>query len=258
MRVISLSVDGIQQAQERGLFDWLAQQDVDIICLQDIRAMEYELDDDCYHPEGYHAYFFDSGQKNYNGVAIYTRELPKALIYGFGFSSGVDMEGRYLQIDFEHISVGSFLAPSAYSNSDSQEVKYQFFDDLQAHLDKISRKRRSYIMCGNWAMVPSDVDASNPEAAKEQSGFLPKERQWMKQLSDIGYYDAFRLGNSDADEYSWWPSGNPGEGDGLRVDLQIISQHLKHHVEYAVIYKAQSFSSHSPVIVDYDMEINPL
>jgi exodeoxyribonuclease-3 len=119
MRIISLCVDGIHQAAQRGLYDWLADQDADIICLQDLRAQEYELDGDPFQLEGYFAYFFDSGIKHYNGVAIYTRQQPKALIYGLGFNTGVDMEGRYLQVDFEQISVGSLLAPSARAENES-------------------------------------------------------------------------------------------------------------------------------------------
>ena len=79
----------------------------------------------------------------------------------------------------------------------------------------------------------------------------------MKQLSHIGYIDAFRRGNPDKDEFSWWPSGEPGEGYGWRTDLQIVSASLKNRVEYAMIYKRQLFSSHLPVIVDYDLELDP-
>lgn len=257
MRIISLSVDGIHQAAQRGLYDWLAEQDADVICLQDLRCLEYETDDDVFHPEGYNAYFFDSGIKHCNGVAIYTRALPKALIYGLGFSSGVDMEGRYLQIDFDQLSIGSLLAPSALNDNESQEVKMQFFDDLQAHLIKIARKRRDFIFCGNWAIAPKAVDVSNPSEQQQQSGFLPEEQQWMSQLPQIGYIDAFREGNSDIDEYSWWPSGEPGQGDAWRTDLQVVSSALKQRVEYSVIYKNQRFSSHLAVIVDYDIELEP-
>lgn len=257
MRIISISVDGIHQAAARGLYDWLANQEADIICLQDLRCLEYETDDDVFHPEGYHAYFFDSGVKHYNGVAVYSRALPKALIYGFGFSSGVDMEGRYLQIDFDNLSVGSLLAPSAANTTESQEVKNQFFDDLQAHMIKIARKRRDFIFCGNWGTVPAREDVSDPEQQQHQSGFLQNEQHWMKQLPHIGYTDAFRQGNHDRDEYSWWPSGKIDEGDGWRTDLQVVSSSLKNRVEYAMIYKRQQFSSHLPVIVDYDLELDP-
>ena len=257
MRIISLNVDGLHQAAARGLYDWLADQDADIICLQDIRCQEHELDDPVFHPDNYHAYFFDSGVKRYSGVAIYSRSLPKALIYGFGFSSGIDMEGRYLQIDFDSLSVGTLLAPSAMTSAQSQDVKATFFDDLQAHLIKIARKRRDFIFCGNWSMAPSKEDVSNWQIQRNLSGCLPEEQRWMKQLPQIGYVDAFRQGNCDSDEYSWWPDGSIDEGNGWRTDLHIVSASLKSRVEYAMIYKRQQFSSHLPVIVDYDLELEP-
>ena len=255
MRVISLSVDGLHQAAKRGLYDWIEEQDADIICLQDIRALEYELDDDIFHPEGYFAYFFDSGIKHYNGVAIYTRHQPKALIYGLGFSSGVDMEGRYLQVDFERYSIGSLLAPSAYSETQSQEVKIKFFEDFQTLLHKITRKRRHFIFCGNWAMAHNKKDVENWQENINQSGFLAHEQQWMGQLfRQLGYADAFRLAVPEGGEYSWWPSGEVGCGDGWRVDYQVISEALSKKVEYAALYKTRHFSSHLALIVDYDID----
>ncbi len=256
MRIISLSVDGIHQAAQRGLYQWLSDQDADIICLQDLRALEYELDDGPFHMDGYNTYIFDSGVKHYNGVAIYTREMPKALIYGLGFSSGVDMEGRYLQVDFEKLSVGSLLAPSASSEHESQEVKIKFFDDLQAHMEKITRKRRDFIFCGNWSMIHKPRDVQNWDDNQHASGALAHERQWLDQVfQQIGYVDAFRQANNDPDEYSWWPSGEVGTGPGWRTDMQIVSGSLRSKVEYAVVNKNNVFSSHLPVIIDYDIEV---
>jgi len=255
MRIISLSVDGIHQAAERGLYDWLAKQDADIICLQDLRALEHELDGESFQLDGYLAYFFDSGVKHCNGVAIYTRHQPKALIFGLGFNSGEDMRGRYLQADFEHISVGSLLTPSAYLEPQSQEMKDQFFKDLQHHLYKITRKRRDFIFCGNWNMAHKRCDLQHGQDNMNLSGFLPHEQLWMDQLiGQLGYHDAFRIANQDQDEFSWWPEGGVGKGDGWRTDLHIISDNLRHNVEYGAIYKNQSFSSHLPVMIDYDIE----
>jgi exodeoxyribonuclease-3 len=166
------------------------------------------------------------------------------------------MEGRYLQVDYEQLSVGSLLAPSATSEHESQEVKIKFFDDFQAHLDKITRKRREYIFCGNWAMAHTPRDVSNSSENQHNSGFLPHERQWLSQLyNQLGYVDAFRRVNKDSDEYSWWPKGLKGDGDGWRTDFQVVSTTIGAKVEYAAIYKTQQFSSHMPVIIDYDMEL---
>lgn len=255
MRIISLSVDGIHQAAERGLYRWIAEQDADIVCLQDLRALEYELDDDIYHPEGYFAYFFDSGIKHYNGVAIYTKHQPKALIFGLGFSSGIDMEGRYLQIDYQHHSIGSLLAPSAMSETQSLEEKIQFYDDLQSLLHKITNKRRHFIFCGNWGVAHKKTDVQQWEQHLGDAGFLPHEQQWLDQLfNQIGYVDAFRVANSDADEFSWCPLDN----DQWRTDFHVVSSELKNTVEYAAIYKTQTFSSHRPVIIDYDIDVDSL
>lgn len=251
MRIISLSVDGIHQAAQRGLYDWLDTQDADIICLQDLRALEYELDHDVFHPNGYFSYFFDSGVKHYNGVAIYTRHQPKALIYGLGFSSGVDMEGRYLQIDYDNYSIGSLLAPSAFSESESMDVKVQFFDDYQALLHKVTRKRRSFIVCGNWGMAHTKKDVENWQDNVGRMGFLGNEQQWMSQLfRQLGYVDAFRQAVPEGGEYSWTPEN----GDGMRIDYQVVSSRIARRIEYAALYKTKAFSSHRPVIVDYDID----
>lgn len=255
MRIINLSVDGIKQAAERGLYDWLEEQDADIICLQDLRLPAPELEDGPYQVTGYNAYFFDSGIDNAYGVGIYTREQPKALIYGLGFSSGIDMQGRYIQADFDRLSVGSLLAPQAAKDPESSAVKMKFFDDMQAHLHKITRKRRDFIFCGSWGMAHSAIDVQNAKENEDQPGFLPDDRLWMDQLySELGYVDAFRQVNKDKDEFTWWPSGVPFEGDGWRTDLQVISGELRNRVEFAAIYKNQTFSSHLPVIIDYDIE----
>lgn len=256
MRIISLAVDGIQQATEKGLFEWLASQDATLICLQDLRTSAYKLEE-CqdYVLDGYFSYFLDAPDATKNGVAIYTREMPKAIMYGFGASNGEDMEGRYLQADFERISICSLLAPEAIAGNSSQETKDRFFRDLLSHLTKISHKRRDYFFCGNLNIAHREADVSEPAACEALSGFLPHERQTLGQLyNTIGYADAFRLFNSDRDEFTFWPSGEIGKGCGWRTDLQLISNNLRHSVEYAVTYKAKSFSSHLPVIIDYDIE----
>lgn len=255
MRIINFSVDGIKQASERGLFDWLREQDADIICLQDLRETAVALEQPPYELENYNAYFFDSGIDNAFGVGIYTRAQPKALIYGLGFSTGVDMEGRYIQADFERLSVGSLMAPQITDDPESQNIKIKFFDDMQAHLHKITRKRRDFIFCGNWNMAHKEIDVQNAKQNMSQPGFMEHERQWMDQLfNELGYIDAFREVNTDRDEFTHWPSGVQGKGDGWRTDLQVASAALKNRVEYATTYKTQTFSSHLPVIIDYDME----
>lgn len=255
MRIISFCADGIREAAKAGFYDWVLDQDADFICVQNLKAQEYDLHDDLFFPQGYNPYFFDAVEKNSNGVAIYCREMPKAIMTGLGFID-FDMEGRYIQADFQNFSVGCLLAPSAFQeDAKSQHHKKHFFELLQAHLEKIRNKRREFIICGNWNIAHRERDVQNPQENLAVSGFLPEEQQWMDQLfNNLGYVDAFREVNEDNDEFTWWPDGKRGT-NGWRTDYQIVSSGMRPAVEYGAIYKNQEFSSHSPLIMDYDFEI---
>jgi len=254
MRIISFSADGIKTAADKGFYEWLNDQDADFICIQDLQCSEYDLQDEQYFPKDYNGYFFDDVEGKANGVAIYCRELPKAIMTGLGFAE-FDMEGRYIQADYENLSVGCLLAPHAEDGNQAQlERKTEFYSLLQSHLQKVTNKRREFIICGNWQFAHTASDLQDTEANSNKPGFLAEERQWMDEVLDAGYVDAFREINADADEFTWWPDGDR-DHNGWRSDFQVISKGLKYAVEYGAIYKSKAFSSHAPVIMDYDIEL---
>lgn len=248
MRIINFCAEGLEQAAQKGFFEWLAKQDADVICIQDIRCQEHQLAENIFFPEGYFPYFFDHYESQ-NGVAIYTRKLPKAIMTGLGFNE-FDQEARYIQADFDNLSIGSILVPSSDANdAASLERKQQFLQLLQAHLEKITHKRREFIFAGNWNIAHKDIDVAQQES-DNTPGFLLSERRWLDDVThQLGYADAFRLINSDADEFSYWPEG---ENNAWRFDFQLVSEGFKPYVEYGFIYKNDSFSSHAPVVIDYD------
>ncbi len=254
MRVISFSADGIQTAAKHGFYDWMQEQDADFVCIQDLRCSEYDLQDPVYFPDNYNAYFFDDVDGKANGVAVYCKKLPKAIMTGLGFAE-FDMQGRYIQADYERLSVCSLLAPRAEpGDAQAQERKNEFFTLFGAHLQKVRNKRREFIICGNWQIAHAAPDVQDTDRNANTSGFLAEERRWMDELLGNGYVDAFREINSDQDEFSWWPDGGR-ETNGWRTDLQVISEGLKYSVDYGAIYKSKAFSTHAPLIMDYDIEL---
>lgn len=256
MRVISFCAEGIVDAADNGFYDWVMDEDADVICIQDIRTEEYKLRDDKYFPREYNPYFFDN-MEGTNGVAIYCRDLPKAIMTGLGFND-FDMEARYIQADFDRISFGSLLAPQAIAgDEESMKRKTAFFQQLHDHLAKIKHKRREFVICGNFQIAHQLRDVQDIEANRNKIGFTDVERGWLDQiLMDVGYVDAFRTAISDDDEFTWWPSGNRDE-NGWRVDYQIVSEGLRKTIEYGKIVKSREFSNHAPLSIDYEYEINP-
>lgn len=253
MRVISFSADGVREAAGRGFYEWLARQDADFVCVQDLRCSEYDLQEDLYFPRDYNAYFFDDVDGRENGVAIYCRELPKAIMTGLGFAE-FDMQGRYIQADYAEISVACLLAPEAADGDEAaQQKKEHFLQLLGGHLQKVRNKRRKYIICGNWQIAAGPADVQNPLAAEARSGYLPAERQWLQELLGNGYLDAFREISAGDAAYTFWPRRR-GE-DGWRVDMQILSEELAPRVEHGAVYTGGEFSRHAPLIVDYDIDL---
>ena len=253
MRVISFSADGVREAAKRGFYQWMARQDADFICIQDLRCSEYDLQDDLFFPRDYNAYFFDDVGGRDNGVAIYCRSLPKAIMTGLGFAD-FDMQGRYIQADYAEVSVACLLAPAAADgNSDEQADKDQFFQLLASHLQKVRNKRRKYIICGNWQIAPTPTDVQNASDAETRSGFLANERQWFAELFDNGYVDAFREVSAVDQAFTFWPGKR--DSDGWRIDLQVLSDELRSNIEYGAVYTGEAFSRHAPLIMDYDLDL---
>ncbi len=257
MRVITFNTQGIEQAADNGFFDWMSQQDADVVCLQNLKAKEYQLDGDRYHPEGYHAYFFDAFEDGFSGVALYTRHLPKAIMTGLGFEQ-CDFNGRFIQADFDKVSVSSMTIPSGLRSDEAQAAKMEYLELFMGHLKKTLRKRREFIFAGTFNIAHRPIDLSNWYVNQRVSGFLAEEREWIEEvLGEMGYVDAFREVNKAERQYTWWPDYNRAWtlNEGARLDYQLTTANLRKNVKSARIYRDQRFSEHAPLTIDYDIEI---
>jgi exodeoxyribonuclease-3 len=255
MRVVTISVNGLKQAAEKGFFDWLQEIDADVICVQDIRGKVYDFDDEIYHPEGYQAYFLDAENPEDGGVALYTRYMPKAIMYGFAYEPA-DRQGRFIQADFENVSVASMLTPCALGKESQQDEKDTFQIAFKDHLEKCLRKRRQFIFAGNFQSAHLVMDASPKFHQMNVSGFYAHEREWFDSVFDEhGYVDAFRAKNLNRNEYTWWPEwAEDWQKDaGWRTDYQIASASVKNLIEDGFIDYDTRFSDHAPLIIDYDI-----
>ncbi len=118
MRIITLNANGIRAAARKGFFDWLDKQNADIICIQETKAQRHQLEDPVFSPRGYHVYYHDAEKKGYSGVAIYTRQEPDRVQHGIGWEV-MDIEARWLAVDFGDLTVVSLYLPSGSSKEES-------------------------------------------------------------------------------------------------------------------------------------------
>jgi len=259
MRVITFNANGIRSAARKGFFDWLAEQDADVVCIQEVRAQQSQLKDPIFCPEGYHCHYFDAERRGYSGTAMYCRSAAR-LRQGLGWEPA-DSEGRWLQADYPGLSVVSLYMPSGSAGEERQAAKFAFMDKLKEELQKLyqehRRQQREYIICADWNICHRQIDLENWRANQGNSGFLPQERAWLEHLySEVGWVDSFRVVEPGAKQYTWWSNrGRARENNvGWRLDYQLVTPGLSRRVQRAQIYRDQVFSDHAPLVMDYDIE----
>jgi exodeoxyribonuclease-3 len=258
MRIISLNANGIRAAARKGFFDWMHKQKADVVCIQETKAQVPQLTDPAFFPDGHHCYYHDAEKKGYSGVAIYSRHEPLAVQYGVGREE-FDREGRWLQVDFDKLSVVSLYLPSGSSKEERQQFKFQVLDWLLPYLGELRQQGREYIICGDWNIAHKKIDLKNWRGNQKNSGFLPEERAWMDELfGPAGFVDAFRVVEPGEHQYTWW--SNRGQAwannTGWRLDYQVTTPGLKERTQSTAIYTDGRFSDHAPLTIDYDGTIN--
>jgi exodeoxyribonuclease-3 len=257
LRIMSFNANGIRSAAKKGFFEWLQGINVDIVCVQEVRAHAPDRTHAQYAPAGYYCYYQDAEKKGYSGVAIYSRIKPDRVHTTLGWDSA-DREGRYLQLDFGDLSVVSLYLPSGTSGEARQAIKCDWMDQLLEKLKTWRASRRSYIVCGDWNIAHKTIDLKNWRSNQKNSGFLPEERAWLDRVFDtVGYVDAFRVVNTLPDQYTWWSHRGQAAANnvGWRIDYHIVTPDLKGRIQSARIVREPKFSDHAPLILEYDFTI---
>ena len=253
-RIITANVNGIRAAERKGFFTWMKAQDADVVCVQEIKAQEDQLDERFY-PENVHTYYKPAERKGYSGTGLYCKQKPDRVI--FSPWEDFNFEGRFSQADFGKFSVISIYIPSGSAKQERQDYKMDFMTErFLPYLQDLQKDGRQYMICGDINIVHKEIDIKNFKGNKNRSGCLPEERHFMDQLfTQEKFVDAFREVNQDAEQYTWW--SNRGQAwannTGWRIDYQILSNNLKDRVKDASIYKTERFSDHAPLIIDYDL-----
>jgi exodeoxyribonuclease-3 len=178
MRIITLNLNGIRSAWNKGLLPWLEAQQADVVCLQEIKAQQADLTAEMQCPDGLHAYYHCAEKKGYSGVGLWCRKKPDRVIEGMGHGE-FDTEGRFIRADFGKLSVVSLYLPSGSSSPERQEAKFRFMDYFLPLLASMAAEGRDVVVCGDWNIAHQQIDLKNWKSNQKNSGFLPEERAWM-------------------------------------------------------------------------------
>ena len=252
MRIISYNVNGIRAAIKKGFIDWLKTNPADIVCLQETKAEHSDIDVKLLENLGFQHHWFSAQKKGYSGVAVFTKIKPDKVTLGNGHSASDD-EGRVIQLDFGDVRLINAYFPSGTSGDIRQEFKYKWLDEFQVYLDKLKKKHKKIILCGDYNIAHQEIDIHDPKGNKNSSGFLPQEREWMTRFLASGWIDTFREFHKEPHRYSWWSQRFPSvrlNNKGWRIDYITVTESLKPQLKSADIYPDIKHSDHCPILLE--------
>ncbi|MBU8866718.1 exodeoxyribonuclease III [Paenarthrobacter aromaticivorans] len=266
LRIASVNVNGLRAAYKNGMAEWLEPREVDILCLQEVRAPDAIVN--TLIGEGWYILHAEAEAKGRAGVAIASREEPTATRIGIG-DDYFATAGRWVEADFSvkntageysTLSVVSAYVHSGEAGTPKQDDKFRFLDAMITRLPELAKHSDHALVVGDLNVGHTELDIKNWKGNVKRAGFLPEERAYFDRFlgEEIGWRDVHRgLAGNVAGPYTWWSQrGKAFDTDtGWRIDYHLATPGLAAAAFSAVVDRAPSwdtrFSDHAPLVVDY-------
>lgn len=252
MRITTWNVNGLRAAAKKRFTDHVREIAPDALLMQEVRALPEQLPPTIAAPDGWHALWHPAERKGYAGTAIWSRRAPSAIARGFG---PADTEGRVLSAHVDGVQLVSLYLPSGASSPERQAAKDAFLISFEPWLRELLAASHPVIVGGDFNIAPTADDIWDPVGNKNNSGFLPHEREWFAGLLDAGWTDLVRahIGPSKR-PYSWWSNRGQARAKdrGWRIDHLIGNAAAAKRSVAASIHREGGLdtSDHAPVTVE--------
>ena len=250
MKLISWNVNGLRACAGKGFADSVLALDADVICLQETKLQEAQME---VALPGYQVYLNCAEKKGYSGTAIFTRVEPLAVERGMGLDEH-DHEGRILRAEFDDFQLINCYTPNSQKELARLDYRMRWEADFRAFLAE-QDARKPVILCGDLNVAHTEMDIKNAKTNRMNAGFTDQERAKMTELLAAGFADSFRVVHPDEVKYSWWSYRFHAreKNAGWRIDYFIVSQRIADKIRAAEIHNEVFGSDHCPVELDIDL-----
>jgi exodeoxyribonuclease-3 len=250
VKLVSWNVNGLRAVLRKNFLDYLAEEDPDILCLQETKAGPNDVEQ--LLPLVYTTYWNVAQKKGYSGTAIFTKKRPRQIQGGIGMAVH-DLEGRVLTAEFDDFFVVNVYVPNSKRALTRLEYRQEWDRQFLDYLRRLERKK-SVIFCGDFNVAHTELDLANPKANVETHGFTPEERAGFSAFTQAGFIDSFREFEKGGGHYSWWSPllGARERNIGWRIDYILISAALRPRLTGAFIRCDVPGSDHCPVGIEFE------
>ena len=242
VKVTTLNVNGIRSALRKGLLEWLAQHQPDVLLLQEVRADPMP---EPFAELGYGSVWFPAQKAGYSGVAILSR-LPLSDPRPGMAHGEMDAEGRVISALVGGVRFVSVYLPSGSSGPERQGFKERILADYAGWVSGLLSEERAVVLGGDYNIAHQNIDLKNWRSNQKNSGFLPQEREWMTRHLQSGLTDTHRAWLGEEAEYTWWSNRANAYANnvGWRIDYLLAAGVQVSGVQ---VDRAARLSDHAPL-----------
>lgn len=245
MKLVSWNVNGLRACLGKGFLDYCAQEDADVVCLQETKLQPEQA---VFDLDGYHRYFYSAEKKGYSGTAVLTKTEPLSVRYGLG-DDAHDHEGRVITAEYPAFYLVCCYTPNSQDGLKRLDYRMQWEDALRAYLLRLDAEK-PVVYCGDLNVAHEEIDIKNPKTNRRNAGFTDEEREKFQTLLSAGFTDTFRHFYPDLEgAYSWWSYRFHARENnaGWRIDYFLVSDRLRERIAAAEIHADIYGSDHCPV-----------
>jgi len=253
VKLISWNVNGIRAAWKKGLPEFVAAQNPDVLCLQETKIQLDQLTPEFQDLPGYRSHWSMAEKKGYSGVVTYTRPEPLAVSTNFG-SPALDTEGRVLHIEYPDFHLFNGYFPNSGMGPERLAHKMQFYDEFLTLTERLRKGGKGIVVCGDVNTAHTEIDIARPKENENSPGFMPIEREWVSKFVAHGYHDTFRIFVAEPGHYTWWDMKTSARARnvGWRIDYFFVSDELRGRIKAAGIMPTIQGSDHCPITLEID------
>jgi len=248
MKLISWNVNGLRACITKGFYDFVSQQQPDIIALQETKMQPEQFEGEV---SGYKDYWNSAEKKGYSGTAVFVKDVPLSVSNGIGMPEH-DTEGRVITLEYPTFYFVTVYTPNSQDGLRRLDYRMTWEDAFLAYLRALDAKK-PVIVCGDLNVAHQEIDLKNPKTNRMNAGFSDQERACMTRLLENGFVDSFRHFYPDKTEaYSWWSyiGGARSRNAGWRIDYFLTSERLIDRVKDSQILSDVLGSDHCPVLIE--------
>lgn len=254
MKIISWNINGVRAITKKDFFEDISKINPDILCLQETKAQDIEVEKALTEMTEYHQYYNSANRKGYSGVALLSKTEPISVTYDMGVEEH-DLEGRVLCAEFEEFYLVNTYVPNSGAKLVRLDYRKTWDDDFRLYLKNL-QKTKPVILCGDLNVAHQAIDLKNDKANyNKTAGYTQVEIDGMDKLLNVGLVDSFRYFHPEEAAYTFWSYRfkSRERNTGWRLDYFLVSNSFMEKVKSNEILSEYYGSDHCPIQLELNL-----